>query len=130
MTTQLKKDLMAVNLQIKTLSKNIEKMIVAADKLETTNPSKKTKAKTAKEASAKKKAAQSKPKASPPAKSTDNLTAADTVLGFIQRSRNGINSLKLIKKTGFNQKKIANIIYKLKKQGKIQSPEKGAYVKA
>jgi len=35
-----------------------------------------------------------------------------------------------VEKTGFNEKKIRNIVYKLKKQGKIMAKEKGIYVKA
>jgi len=131
MTKQLKKDLMVVNRQLEALSKKIEKMIIAADKLEPANSAKKTKAKTAKEASAKKKAVKAKPAIKKAAsQKAQKMTATDTVLGFIQRSKNGINKGMLTTKTGFNHKKIANIIYKLKKQGKIQSPEKGAYVKA
>ncbi len=56
-------------------------------------------------------------------------TASDTVYGIIKRSRNGVNMAALKKKTGFNNKKIANIVYKLKKQGKIKSAAKGVYVK-
>jgi len=131
MTTQLKKELVAVNRQLKALSTKIEKMIVASDKLESNIPAKKTKTKTIRKASAKKKAV--------PAKSSiknavsnkaQNMTAANTVLGFIQRSKNGVNTGTLAAKTGFNKKKIANIIYMLKKIGKIQSPGKGVYVKA
>jgi hypothetical protein len=35
-----------------------------------------------------------------------------------------------MEKTGFDQKKTYNIVYKLKKQGKIKSAGKGVYVKA
>jgi hypothetical protein len=33
-------------------------------------------------------------------------------------------------KTGYNQKKVANLVFKLRKQGKIKSVVKGVYVKA
>jgi len=36
----------------------------------------------------------------------------------------------LIKKTGFEDKKIRDITYRLRKQGKIKSVGKGLYVKA
>jgi hypothetical protein len=36
----------------------------------------------------------------------------------------------LMEKTGYNQKKIANLVFKLRKQGKIKSVAKGVYVKA
>ena len=35
-----------------------------------------------------------------------------------------------MEKTGYNQKKIANLVFKLRKQGKIKSVGKGVYVKA
>jgi len=131
MTTQLKKELMAVNRQLEALSKKIEKMIVAEDKLEAANAAKQTKAKTVKKAPAKKKALKAKPAIKKAAsQKAQKMTATDTVLGFIQRSKNGINNGMLTTKTGFNQKKITNIIYKLRNKGKIKSPEKGVYVKA
>ena len=57
-------------------------------------------------------------------------TAAETVLGIINKSKKGVDTATLIKKTGFEPKKIHNIVYKLKKQGKIKSVEKGVYLKA
>jgi len=36
---------------------------------------------------------------------------------------------ELMKKTGFDQKKIHNIVYKLKKQGKFKSVGKDVYLK-
>lgn len=131
MTTQLKKDLMAVSRQLKALSTKIEKLITTADKPESTNPSGQSNPRTVKKAPAKKKAVPAKSSTKKPAsKKAQNMTAADTVLGFIQRSKKGINTGMLATKTGFNQKKIANVLYKLKKNGKIQSPQKGVYVKA
>jgi hypothetical protein len=35
-----------------------------------------------------------------------------------------------MQKTGYENKKIHNLVYKLKKQGKIKSETKGVYVKA
>ena len=58
------------------------------------------------------------------------MTAADTLFGIIKRSRKGVNTAVLMEKTGYNQKKVANLIYTLKKQGKIKSKTKGVYVKA
>ena len=46
------------------------------------------------------------------------------------RSKNGVDMATLKKKTGFNNKKIQNAIFGLKKQGKIKSGGKGIYVKA
>jgi len=56
-------------------------------------------------------------------------TATDAVLKIISRSKKGVNTAALKKKTGFNDKKIHNIIYRLKKTGEIKSVDKGVYVK-
>ena len=57
------------------------------------------------------------------------MTATDQILRIIKRSKKGVNIAAIKKRTGFNDKKIHNIIYKLKKQGKIQSISKGVYLK-
>ena len=73
--------------------------------------------------------APAKPEKSVPKKET-SATAADTVLAIINRSKKGVGTAALMEKTGYNQKKIANLVYKLKKQGKIKSVDKGVYLKA
>jgi predicted Rossmann fold nucleotide-binding protein DprA/Smf involved in DNA uptake len=113
----LKKNLQSLNRDLKALAKKADNLVVALDKLE---QSKSAKTKPAKKMPVKKAAAK---KSSP-------ATAADTVLGIIKRSKKGINTETLMKKTGYNQKKIANLIYKLKKQGRIKTVGKGVYVKA
>ena len=115
----LKKDLQAVNKELNTLSKKIEKMIVVVDKL--------VKPKAAPSKPAKKKVAVKKPASE---KSAGEVTAADTVLGVIKRSKKGIDTAALMEKTGYNQKKVANIVFKLRKQGKIKNEGKGVYMKA
>ncbi|MBU0986705.1 MAG: GIY-YIG nuclease family protein [Proteobacteria bacterium] len=119
MTMNLKKDLQAVNKELKALATKFDKLIVAVEKLE------KPKTKTEKKKPEKKEVATK----SVPKKEVQ-LTAIDTVLGFIKRSKKGIDTAALIKKTGFSEKKIHNIVYKLKKQGKAKSEGKGVYVKA
>jgi hypothetical protein len=57
-------------------------------------------------------------------------TAADTVLTIIKRSKKGVDTSALMEKTGYDRKKVANIIFKLKKQGEIKNAGKGLYVKA
>ena len=57
-------------------------------------------------------------------------TAADTVFGIIKRYKKGANIATINQKTGYDNKKIHNLVYKLKKQGKIKSETKGVYVKA
>lgn len=77
---------------------------------------------------AKKAAPKPAKKATKPAKKK-TVTAADTVFAIIKRSKKGIGIAGIKKKTDFNDKKIHNIIYKLKKQEKIQSISKGVYKK-
>ena len=57
-------------------------------------------------------------------------TAVNTVLAIIDSANQGVNTAALKEKTGFDQKKVANIIFKLKKQGKIKTAAKGVYTKA
>ena len=117
MTKKLKKDLQAVNKELKALSKNTETLLKAVDKLE------KPKAK-----SIKAKAVKKTPVKKPVPKKA--ATAADTVLAIINRYKKGVGTKSLIEKTGYNQKKISNLVFMLKKQGKIKSVAKGVYLKA
>jgi len=49
-------------------------------------------------------------------------------LNVINRSKKGVDTATLMKKTGFNQKKIANILHRTFKAGKIKRADKGIYV--
>jgi putative endonuclease len=118
MTEKLKKDLQAVSKALDSLAQKIEKMQKEIDKQ--AQPTKKSKLKAVKKTPARKAAV----------KKAGQVTTADTVLAIINGSKKGVNTDALVKKTGYNQKKIFNLIYKLKKQGKIKSAEKGIYVKA
>ena len=127
---KLKKDLQAVNKEIKALAKKTESLLKAVDKLEKPKPTKKPKAKAVKKKAVKKAPARkvAVKKAAP--KKAKPATAADTVLAIIKRSKKGVGMAALMEKTGYNQKKIANLVFKLRKQGKIKSVAKGVYVKA
>ena len=57
-------------------------------------------------------------------------TAVDTAFNVIKRHRKGVNIATIMQKTGYDAKKIHNLVYKLKKQGKIKSEIKGVYMKA
>ena len=83
-------------------------------------PSKKTiKAKPAKKA----------PKEKAPAKQKAlKVTATDQVLSIINASEKGVDCPTLMKETGFNQKKVTNILQRSFKAGKIKRAEKGIYV--
>ena len=63
-------------------------------------------------------------------KTATQPTAADTVYKVIARLKKGANMAAIKQKTGYDNKKIHNLVYKLKKQGRIKSPAKGVYVKA
>ena len=117
----LKKELQTVSKEIQVLKKKVEKLIVAAGKIEKPK---------ARKASPAKKVAGKKPAAKKAASKKSALTAIDTVFGIIKKYKKGVNTASLMKQTGFNEKKIFNNIYKLKKQGKIKSKAKGIYVKA
>jgi len=55
-------------------------------------------------------------------------TDTDKVLAIINRSKKGVDTATLMKKTGFNQKKVRNMLNRTYKQGKITRVEKGIYV--
>ena len=57
------------------------------------------------------------------------VSAMENVLKIIKASKNGVNTKKIKQGTRYNEKKIWNAINRLKKQGKIQSAQKGLYVK-
>ena len=107
------RDLQSLQRQFKALEKNMDKLIAAAGKIE--------KPKAAKKAPAKK---------APATKRAAKPTATDQVLGIIKRSKKGVNIKTLMDKTGFNNKKVTNILQRTYKQGKIKRVGKGVYVGA
>ena len=124
-----KKDLNAVSKKIKALQKKVDTLIVKLGKLEKPKVAKKPKAKIVKKKPVKKtvtkKVAAKKSAIKKPTK-----TAVDNILGVIKGSKKGVDTDGLIKKTGFNAKKVQNIVFKLKKQNKIKSEVRGIYLLA
>ena len=121
--TKLKKDLEGVLKALNGLAQKVQKLQKQIS--EETKPTKKPKVKAVKKKAGKKAPAkQVAPKKAKPA------TAADTVLSIIKRYKKGVGTAALMEKTGYNQKKISNLLFKLKKQGKIKSVERGVYLKA
>jgi len=113
----MKKELTAVQKKLTAIKLKVDNLIAAVEKSETkvAKPSKAKAVKaTAKKAPTKKKA----------------VTATDQVLNIINRSKKGVNVATLMKKTGFNEKKVRNILNRTFKQGKIKRAEKGIYVGA
>ena len=122
----IKQDLEVAQKEIKALEKKMNKLIVAVEKSENPKAAKRTtvkpvEAKTTKKAPAKK---------APAKKKTAQLTATDQVLNIIKRSKKGVNATTLMTKTGFDLKKVRNILQRTYKQGKIKRVEKGIYVGA
>ena len=103
-----------------------DKMVKRLDKIAKAQAPKKVKAK----ARAKTKPAKAVRKKV--AKKAAKLSAIDTVLTIIEKSRNkkGISAAALRKKTGFDDNKIRGIVFRLKQQGKIKSGGRGFYLKA
>jgi len=155
----LKKDLQAVKRDIKALEKKLEKLLKAYEPMSRVKKvaKKKTvkKAKPVKKAAAKKapvkKAAAKKAKKAPakkakkaPAKKTkkapakkavakkkaSQATATDKILRIIKRSKKGVDVPTLKKKTGFDDKKVRNIVFRASKEGKIKKSGRGIYVGA
>ena len=115
-------DLKTLNKNIQTLGKTLDKLLKAVEK------DTKSKAKPSKKSPDKKVAAKKAPvKKAAVKKKTAPLTATDQVLKIIKGSKKGVDAPTLIKKTGFNQKKVRNILFRTYKQGKIKRLEKGIY---
>ena len=117
---------------LRSIAQGVEKL---AEKLEKSAPKKESKVK--RKAAAKpqkapvKKAPAKKASAKKAVKTKKQpATAADAVLAIVNRSKKGVDSATLVEKTGFDNKKIANIVFKLRKQGKIKSFIRGVYTKA
>lgn len=57
-----------------------------------------------------------------------NPTASDLVLDIIKQDNQGVGIEQIQAKTGFEKKKLRNIIYHLNKTGKIRRKNRGIYV--
>jgi predicted transcriptional regulator of viral defense system len=101
-----KKDLTALKKHIRVIGKKVDNLLKAYEK--------EVKAKPAQKASAKKRATK--------------LTATDKVLKIVNRSKKGVDNVTLMKKTGFDDKKLRNIIFRAYKEGKIQRVGRGLYI--
>jgi hypothetical protein len=124
--TILKKDLQSLQREIKALERKMEKLIKEFDKGKKAKVTKKATAKPARLKTTKKAPAKKAPAKKRPAKPT----ATDKVLRIIMGSKRGVNVATLMKKTGFNSKKIWNILHRTFKAGKIKRVDRGKYVGA
>jgi len=110
-------DLLNISKELTKLVKQTEKLAAALEKAE------KPKAKSV-TTKTKAKAVITKKAPVKAAKKTDT----DKLLAIINRSKKGVDTATLMKKTGFDQKKVRNILQRTYKQGKITRVEKGIYV--
>lgn len=124
---KLKQDLKSVNKELKALVKKTDSLMKAVDRIEKAqaakakkaSPKKKTNPRAVKKVAAKK---------TPAKKTRPKLTATDKILNIINKSKKGVSVQALIKKTGFDQRKVANILFRVSKMGKIKSVSRGVYV--
>lgn len=121
----LKKDLQAVKRDIKALEKKLEKLLKAHEPMP--KAKKVTKKKAVKKAKVVKKAAAKK---APAKKKVSQVTATDKILKIVKRSKKGVDVPTLKKKTGFDDKKVRNIVFRASKEGKIKKSGRGIYVGA
>jgi hypothetical protein len=115
---QLKKDLQAVSKGLKALAGKTEKVLKAVQKLDKAQTAKKRKARPTPK-TARKAASKGRP-----------VTATDQLLKLIKGTKKGIDAPTLIKKTGFDERKVRNILFGAFKQGKIKRAGRGTYVAA
>ena len=126
----LKRDLQAVKRDIKALEKKLEKLLKAYEPMPKAN--KATKKKAVKKVKAVKKAPAKRARAKKAVarKKGTQVTATDKILRIIKRSKKGVDVPTLKKKTGFDDKKVRNIVFRASKEGKIKKSGRGIYVGA
>jgi len=137
---KVKQDLKALNKELKSLVRKTETLMKAVDRLE---KSQVVKAKKVKKAASKAKTTKKiTVKASAKAKTTKKvaakkapakrkrLTDTDKVINIINRTKRGVSTKALSKKTGFEAQKIANIVFRATKTGKIKIKSRGIYIGA
>ena len=74
------------------------------------------------------KAAAAEPKRATRGTGLRRASATSAVLEAVQRSKKRVTFAALQKKTGFEEKKLRNIIFRLRKLGRIQRVGRGLYV--
>jgi len=121
-----RRDLQGVRKDIKALEKKMANLLKAYGKTQKTKVAKKPKRKPLK---AKTRFARA-PKRIALRKKASQLTATDHILQIVRRSRKGVDVPTLKVKTGFDDKKVRNIIFRASKEGKIRKIGRGIYVGA
>jgi len=120
----LKGDLRDIQKDIKALEKKMEKLLAAFGK----GPKTKTE-RSARKVTTRRAAAKRAPiRKTAEMKKGVQLTATEQVLKIIRRSRKGVDVPTIRAKTGFDDKKVRNIIFRTSKEGKIKKIDRGIYV--
>ena len=120
----LKRDLQAVRRDFKALEKKMEKLLQAAEKSGKAKTVTKSRvAKTVKAKAVKRAKVTARNKA-------PQITATDQILRIVKRSKKGVDVPTLKKKTGFDDKKVRNIVFRASKEGRIKKSGRGIYVGA
>jgi hypothetical protein len=122
----LKRDLQAVKKDIVALQRKMEKLLKAYEKPGKPKVAKKPKKKVVK---AKTKRAVTARKTTR-MKKAPKMTATEQVLKIVARSKKGVDVPILKAKTGFDDKKVRNIVFRASKEGKIKKVGRGIYVGA
>ena len=127
----LKRDLQAVRRDFKALERKMEKLLKAAEKAGAAKKVTKSKAVKTKAVKPKKTRATTAKRATRTTrKRAPQVTATDQILRIIKRSKKGVDVPTLKKKTGFDDKKVRNIVFRASKEGRIKKSGRGIYVGA
>jgi hypothetical protein len=127
--TILKKDLLSLGKEFKAIEKKMEMLLRTVQKSGKAPKAAAAKAVTRKtvKAIAVKKAPVKKVAEK---KATPQATATDQILRIIKRFKKGVDVPTLKEKTGFDDKKVRNIVFRASKEGKIKKSGRGIYVGA
>jgi hypothetical protein len=125
--TILKKDLLSLKNEFKAVEKKMEMLLKA---VETSGKSPKAAAKkVVKGKAVKAKATKKAPvKKAAAKKKAVQVTATDQILRIVKRFKKGVDVPTLKAKTGFDDKKVRNIVFRASKEGKIKKSGRGIYV--
>jgi len=102
---------------------DVDRILKRMDRLEAALKAAKVSGRTAKKASGRKAAGRK----GQIAKGRPKMTATEKVLSILRKSRKGVDVPGLKVKSGFDDKKIRNIIFRLSKQGSIKRIGRGLY---
>jgi putative endonuclease len=117
----LKQDLKKLQNEINRLEKNLAKLTKAMATIQKPESRKARKPKAPPAERAKETAAET---------AATKMTATDQVLDIIKKAENGVDAGTLMKKTGFKDQKIRNILTRIFKEGRVKRVGRGVYVMA